>query len=271
MTTDRDRWLVEPGHRPHLDRIDPASTDGAPGDKAGTSATFPALWDRSLELQERLYAESKQSLLVVLQAMDTGGKDGTVKHVFGGVNPLGVRVASFKQPTEVELAHDFLWRVHQAMAPRGHIGVFNRSHYEDVLIVRVHELAPEPVWRGRYEHIRNFEANLGAAGTRVVKVFLHISKDEQRKRLQARVDRPDKRWKFNLGDLEERQRWDDYQQAYEDAIAETSTTNAPWYVVPADKKWYRNWAVLRILVETLEELDPQWPPPDDDLTGIVVE
>jgi PPK2 family polyphosphate:nucleotide phosphotransferase len=270
MGKDRDRWVVQPGATVKLSKIDTASTDGAPGDKEATQATFPEMWDRMHELQERLYAESKQSLLVVLQAMDAGGKDGTIEHVFKGMNPQGVRVASFKVPTEQEQAHDFLWRIHQQAPRQGEIGVFNRSHYEDVLVVRVHELVPPKVWKRRYEHIRAFEELLVTGGTTVVKLMLHISKVEQKERLQARLDDPTKHWKFRVADLAERDRWDDYQEAFEDAIEETSTDAAPWYVVPGDRKWYRNWAILRILTETLEAMDPQFPKPEDDLSGVVI-
>jgi PPK2 family polyphosphate:nucleotide phosphotransferase len=256
---DRKRWLVPPGSKFDLGKVDPGSTAGAPGDKDVTTAGFPAMWKQLQDLQERLYAESSRSVLVVLQALDAGGKDGTIRHVFRGLNPLGVRVAAFKAPSDDELAHDFLWRVH-AHAPRdGELAVFNRSHYEDVLIVRVHELVPEKEWRAHYEHIRNFEQLLADTGTTIVKLMLHISSDEQRDRLQSRVDHAHKRWKFNPADLAERARWDDYQAAFGDALRETSTKAAPWYCVPADHKWYRNWAVLRILIETLEEMDPQWP------------
>lgn len=270
MAADRKRWLVEPDRKLQLARADTDSTAGAPGDKAATEAAFPALWKQLGDLQERLFAESKRSLLVVLQAIDAGGKDGTIEHVFKGMNPQGVRVASFKKPSEEELAHDFLWRIHRQAPQRGEIGVFNRSHYEDVLVVRVHDLVPEAVWRGRYEHIRAFERLLHDDDTTVVKLFLHISKDEQRERLQARLDDPAKHWKFRLADLEERARWDDYEVAFEEAIRETSTADAPWYVIPSDRKWYRNWAVLRILIETLEAMDPQWPTTDEQLDGVVV-
>jgi PPK2 family polyphosphate:nucleotide phosphotransferase len=187
------------------------------------------------------------------------------------VNPLGVRVTVFKEPTEEELAHDFLWRVHRAVPAAGEIGVFNRSHYEDVLVVRVEGLVPEAVWRGRYRIIRDFELGLAEAGTTIVKLFLHISKAEQAERFQKRLENPAKRWKFRRADLEKRKRWDDYQSAFEDAITETSTAPAPWYVIPADQKWYRDWAVLAILVETLSAMDPRFPEPEEDLTGVVVE
>jgi PPK2 family polyphosphate:nucleotide phosphotransferase len=271
MAKDRKRWLVEPGKTVKLARLKSGSTAGAPGDKEATEAAFPEMWPRLHDLQERLWAEAERSLLVVVQAMDAGGKDGTIEHVFRGMNPQGVRVASFKVPTDDELAHDFLWRVHQHAPRRGEIGVFNRSHYEDVLIVRVHEIVPEKVWRPRYEHIRAFERLLVDSGTTIVKLYLHISADEQRQRLQARLDDPAKRWKFRRADLDERKRWDDYRAAFEEAISETSTKDAPWYVVPADRKWYRNWAVLRILTETLEAMDPRFPEPEEDLSGVVVE
>jgi PPK2 family polyphosphate:nucleotide phosphotransferase len=267
---DRARWLVEPGTRLDLHAWPTDSTDGAPVGKRATELTFPKMWERLGELQERLYAESRQSLLVVLQATDAGGKDGTIRHVFRGLNPQGVRVASFKAPSHEELAHDFLWRIHKETPRRGEVGVFNRSHYEDVLIVRVHELVPEDTWRRRFGHIREFEQTLVDSGTTIVKLMLHISRGEQRKRLQSRLDDPAKHWKFNAADLDERERWDDYHAAFEDAISETSTPDAPWYVIPADKKWYRNWIVLRILLETLEAMDPKFPPPAVGLDKIVI-
>lgn len=223
------------------------------------------------EIQTRLWAEHRRSLLVVLQAMDAGGKDGTIRKVFTGVNPQSVRVATFKTPTTEELGHDFLWRIHQETPGAGHIGVFNRSHYEDVLIARVDELVAEPVWRARYRAIRHFEESLTAAGTTMVKIFLHISKDEQAKRFRARLDDPQKRWKFSAADLHVRAEWDRYQEAYADALGETSTDACPWYVIPADHKWYRDWAVLQILLATLRELDPQYPPEEPGLAELVIE
>jgi PPK2 family polyphosphate:nucleotide phosphotransferase len=262
---------VPPGAAAALARRDPRDTSGAPGGEQETRAAAAALEEPLLDLQDRLYAESARSLLVVLQALDAGGKDGTVKHVFRGLNPQGVHVTQFKQPTPQELAHDFLWRVHKTTPARGLIGIFNRSHYEDVLVVRVHCLVPEPVWRARYGHINAFEALLaGDASTRVVKIYLHISRDEQARRLRERLRRPDKRWKFHPGDVEERNRWDDYMAAYEDAITRTSTEHAPWYVVPADHKWFRNWAVSRIVLETLEDMDPRYPQPEEALDGPAV-
>ncbi len=266
---DAGRWRVEPGTTVHLGKIDTRSTDGAPGDKASTEPVIDEMQGELAHLQERLYAEGEQSLLVVLQAIDAGGKDGTIKHVFNGFNPAGCRVVSFKVPSEEERSHDFLWRVHAKAPAKGEVVVFNRSHYEDVLVVRVHDLVAEEVWRPRYDFINDFEANLAAAGARIVKLYLHISKEEQAERFQARLDDPTKRWKFRKGDLDERARWDDYVAAFEEAIARTSTEAAPWYVVPADRKWYRNWAVSRILAETLEDMDPQYPPAED-LTGVVI-
>jgi len=263
------RWKVRPGAAVDLAAIDPRGTEGAPGPRDVTTASFDALHDRLRDLQERLWAEHRQSLLVVLQAIDAGGKDGAVKHLFRGFNPAGARLVSFRAPSDEELAHDFLWRIHRHTPGRGEAVVFNRSHYEDVLVVRVHELVPEDVWRPRYKAIKQFEANLVAAGTRIVKLYLHISAEEQAERLRARIADPAKRWKFRKGDLDERARWDDYRAAFEEALARTSTASAPWFVVPADRKWYRNWAVSRILVETLEDMAPQFPP-GDDIEGVVV-
>jgi PPK2 family polyphosphate:nucleotide phosphotransferase len=223
------------------------------------------------ELQKKLYASSERALLVVLQAMDAGGKDGVIRSVLTGVNPAGIRVTSFKAPSEIELAHDYLWRVHPACPARGQIGVFNRSHYEDVLVVRVKKLVPEDRWRKRYGHIRDFEQMLVDEGTSIVKLFLHISFEEQRARLQDRIATPDERWKFRGGDLDERKLWPDYMKAYRDALAQTSTDDAPWYVVPGDRKWVRNLAVAHILRDALEQIDPRYPEPEEDLAGLVVE
>lgn len=264
------RWRIRPRQRLDLAKIDTSSKAGAPGDKAATRKASKKLRHELKDLQARLWAESGQALLVVLQAMDAGGKDGTIRSVFEGLNPQGVRVAGFKVPTDEELAHDFLWRVHAKTPRHGEIAVFNRSHYEDVLVVRVHELVPAKTWRARYALINGFEETLAHAGTRVVKLFLHISKDEQARRLQERLDDPAKRFKFRKADLEERKLWDDYQAAYRDAISKTTTTQAPWYVIPADRNWYRNWAVLTVLVETLRDMDPQYPEQEEDLAGVVV-
>lgn len=265
-----DRWRVHPGSSLDLSAIDTRDAGAAPGDKEATVEATALLTTRLGELQERLWAEGRRSLLVVLQALDAGGKDGTVKHVFRGVNPAGVRVTSFKAPSAEELAHDFLWRVHRAVPARGEVGVFNRSHYEDVLVARVADLVPEEVWRPRFDAIWAWEHNLSAEGTVIVKLFLHISRDEQAERFRERLDDPTKHWKFDRADLAVRDRWDDYQAAYTEAIERTTTDEAPWYVIPADRKWYRNWAVSSILVDTLEAMDPQFPEPADDLTGIEI-
>jgi PPK2 family polyphosphate:nucleotide phosphotransferase len=222
-------------------------------------------------LQARLAAEGERSLLVVLQAMDAAGKDGTIRSVFTGINPQGVRVTSFKAPAGREAAMDYLWRVHDACPAAGEIGIFNRSHYEDVVVVRVRGLVPEATWRRRFRHIREFERMLVDEGTTVVKLFLHISSDEQRERLQARIEDPVKGWKFRMGDLEDRARWPAFMEAYEEAIRETSTAWAPWYVVPADRNWVRNLAVAELLVAELERLDPQLPSPDPAIRGLIVE
>ncbi len=253
-----------------LDRFDPDDTHLFCGDKDEARAALGQL-NKTLEtLQELLYAQRQHSLLVVLQGMDTSGKDGVIRCVFNGVNPQGVRVANFKAPSALELSHDYLWRVHVQAPAKGEIVIFNRSHYEDVLIVRVRELAPLEVWSRRYRHIREFERMLAEEGITIRKFFLHISKDEQRQRLQARLDDPTKQWKFNPDDLRERERWDDYMRAYEDALRETSDDWAPWYVVPANKKWYRDWVVASLIVESLQELRMDWPPPRPELRGLAI-
>jgi PPK2 family polyphosphate:nucleotide phosphotransferase len=239
--------------------------------KEAAKAQFAILNEKLERLQELLYAESKQKLLIVLQAMDTGGKDSTIRHVFHGTNPQGVRIASFKKPTAEELAQDYLWRVHKQTPARGQITIFNRSHYEDVLVVRVHDLVPKSVWSKRYDQINAFEKRLAEEGTTILKFFLHISKDEQRERLQSRVDQPHKRWKFAKGDLDERKFWGDYQKAYETVLEKTSTDWAPWYIVPGDSKWYRNLVISDLLVKRLESLDMSWPQPEGGLDGIVIE
>ena len=217
------------------------------------------------ELQNALYAEGRRALLVVLQGRDTAGKDGTIRKVFGPLSPLGLTVASFKAPSPIELAHDYLWRVHQAVPVRGTIGVFNRSHYEDVLVVRVHALVPEAVWRPRYDQIVAFERMLTENGVAILKFFLHISRKEQRERLLARLDDPAKYWKFAAGDLAERERWDEYTEAYREALERTSTPEAPWYLVPADKKYLRDVLVARVVAERLERMDPKYPGPPEGL------
>jgi PPK2 family polyphosphate:nucleotide phosphotransferase len=221
-------------------------------------------------LQERLYAEGKQSLLVVFQAMDTGGKDGVIKKVFEGVNPQGVRVIAFKAPTPEEMAHDFLWRVHQYAPPRGYIGVFNRSHYEDVLVVRVNNLVPKSVWKTRYETINQFEQLLADNGTRILKFYLHISKAEQKERLLARLADPKKNWKFSMGDLPVREQWDDYMKAYEVLLERCNTEYAPWHIIPANHKWYRDLVVARTIVAALEEMNPKFPAPEGGLDNVEI-
>ena len=242
-----------------------------PGDKAKTQQATAKLADRIGELQELLYAENRHKVLIILQGMDTSGKDGTIRKVLREVSPQGVRVVSFKKPSETELAHDYLWRVHAHVPARGELVVFNRSHYEDILVVRVHDLVPQSQWEKRYRHVVEFEKLLFDEGTTIVKFFLHISKEEQRLRLQARIDDATKHWKFSMGDLDERQRWDEYQRAYEDAISQTSTASAPWYIVPADRKWYRDLVVSSVLVEVMEKMDLRYPKPDQDVSGVVVE
>jgi PPK2 family polyphosphate:nucleotide phosphotransferase len=253
-----ERWMVKPGSKVDLSKLDPANT----GDFADRTQANPAIdadLGRLRDLQERLYVDDRYAVLLVLQGMDTSGKDGMVEHLSNGVDLLGAEVTNFKKPSSTELERDFLWRIHKRVPERGRIGIFNRSHYEDVLIVRVHELVPRDVWSKRYDQINAFEQILAGTNTVVLKCFLHISKKEQKERLQARLDDPEKHWKFNPDDLKERARWPEYVAAYEDALSKCSTASAPWYVIPSDKKWFRNYAVTRLLVETLEHLDLRLP------------
>ncbi len=270
MSDFADELRVAPGASVDLSAIDPGSTPGFDGDKDAGRDELKKLRHELADFQQRFWAERKRSLLIVLQAMDAGGKDGTIRKVFTAFNPQGTRVTGFGVPTEEELAHDYLWRVHANTPGKGRIGIFNRSHYEDVLVVRVAGLAPEEVWRPRYEQINDWERMLVASGTTIRKFFLHVSRDEQRARFQERIDNPEKQFKFSLGDLAVREQWDDYQRAYTDVLERCSTAEAPWYVVPADHKWYRDVAVARILAETARELDPQYPPPKDDLSGVTI-
>jgi PPK2 family polyphosphate:nucleotide phosphotransferase len=256
------------GARLDLDEHDPRETFG--WEKDAAKAELADELAAVAELQTRLFAEGTRALLVVLQAMDAGGKDGVIRNVMTGINPAGVRVAGFKAPSDEELAHDYLWRVHRQTPEQGQIGVFNRSHYEDVLVVRVKGLVPKAHWRRRYRHIREFERLLVDEGTAIVKLFLHVSNEEQRARLQDRVDSPDERWKFRRGDLDDRALWDDYMVAFRDALRATSVDDAPWFVVPADRKWVRDLAVARILRDALERLDPQYPAPEDGIEGLVI-
>ena len=261
---------VKPGDKIKLTDIDPSDT-GKYDDKKTAQKLLAKQIERMAELQNALYAEDKQALLIVLQALDAGGKDGTIRRVMSGVNPQGVKVTSFKAPTEVELSHDFLWRVHKAVPPKGMIGVFNRSHYEDVLIVRVHEWVPKSVWQARFDHINHFEKLLTDNDVRIIKFYLHISKDDQKERFQERLDIPEKRWKFNPADLEERSYWRDYWDAFEDVFEECSPKSAPWYIVSANKKWYRNLVIAETIVEALEDMNPQYPKPAEGLDDIVIE
>jgi PPK2 family polyphosphate:nucleotide phosphotransferase len=255
-----DRYKIKPGEKVKLDSIDPADTSATKGSKQETRDRTAKLTAELEALQEQLYAEHRHKVLVVLQGMDTSGKDGTVRHVFDGVNPQGVRVASFKVPTPEEADHDYLWRVHKQTPAQGEIVIFNRSHYEDVLVVRVHQLVPQKVWKKRYAQINAFEKQLAEEGTLLLKFFLHISPDAQKERLLDRLNEPSKHWKFNPGDLKERALWHDYQQAYQDALEKTSTRWAPWYIVPADKKWYRDYVISNVLVDALKGLKIQLPP-----------
>jgi len=252
-----DQYRVPPNTKVNLDDY-LTRYDGELEKKAGKDQ----LEEKALELadlQELLYAENKRKILIVLQGIDTSGKDSTIRHVFGKVNPQGTKVANFKVPTPKELAHDYLWRVHPHTPGKGEIAIFNRSHYEDVLVVRVHELFPQSVWEKRYHHINEFERLLTDEGTTILKFYLHISKQEQAERFLARLDRPHKRWKFNPEDLDEREHWEDYIQAYEDMLSLTSTDDAPWYIIPSDRKWYRNLTIASVIVEKLKSLNMTFP------------
>jgi PPK2 family polyphosphate:nucleotide phosphotransferase len=266
-----EKYRVKPGEKVDLNHWDPEDKSLFQVSK-GEGKTKLRELNKELEaLQELLYAEGKHKVLIVLQAMDTGGKDGTIRHVFEGVNPQGVKVASFKVPTKQELAHDYLWRVHKHTPGNGEIVIFNRSHYEDVLVVRVHNLVPEETWSRRFEHIRTFEKTLADEGTTILKFYLHINKEEQKQRLQARLDQPDKNWKFSRGDLDERALWDHYQAAYQDVLEKTSTDYAPWYIIPANRKWYRNLVISTIIIEKLNSLNMSFPEGEEDLDDIVID
>jgi PPK2 family polyphosphate:nucleotide phosphotransferase len=262
---------VEPGSKFRARQADADSTAGFRGGKAKTAKVFADLNRRLHAQQNLLWAEHDRKVLVVLQGMDTSGKDGTISHVFEGVNPLGVRVTAWKTPSQEELDHDFLWRIHAKVPAAGEIGIFNRSHYESVLVERVQELVPPKIWKARYAQINDFERLLAESGTRVLKFFLYIDRDEQRRRLEARLADPEKRWKFSASDLEDRKRWDAYMAAYEDAITRTSTADAPWFVVPANKKWYRNLVVASVLVKTLEAMQLHYGEPAIDLRHVKIE
>lgn len=266
-----DRYRVKPGDNVKLAKVDANATSAFSGDKDAGKAQLAKLNQRLEALQELLYAEAKHKVLIVFQAMDAGGKDGAIRSVFDGVNPQGVKVAAFKVPTPEELAHDYLWRIHKQTPGKGEMVIFNRSHYEDVLVVRVHNYVPEAVWRKRYEQIRNFEQMLADEGTTILKFYLHIDQDEQKARFQERLDDPEKRWKFNIGDLAERKLWDHYMAAFEEALAKTSTEQAPWYIVPANRNWYRDLVISTILVETLEGLKMAYPAAQEGLEKVVIE
>jgi PPK2 family polyphosphate:nucleotide phosphotransferase len=265
----RDALRVKPGSRVRLKSMDPAVTFGR--DKASSVEATQKEMERLGDLQDRLWAEAKHSVLVVLQGIDASGKDGTIAKVMEAFNPQGCPVTSFKVPSTEELAHDFLWRVHKRTPGKGEIGIFNRSHYEDVLVVRVHDIVPRGVWSKRYDQINAFERTLTESGTTVLKFFLSIDRDEQRKRFQERVANPKKRWKFKLADLEERKLWDDYQAAFDEALQKTSTRWAPWYVIPANHNWFRNLAVATILADTIADLKPRYPPAPDLPEDLVIE
>ena len=274
MATPLRQALGVPPGPVDLRTIDTTATPGAPGDKDETAEAHDVAADDLATLQEQLYAaaqaeDSPKRLLLVLQGMDTSGKDGAIKRGLSGMNPSWMHIKGFSAPTEEELRHDFLWRVRKEVPPPGVVGVFSRSHYEDVVAVRVRGIAPEEVWRPRFDEINAFEAEIAAAGTAIVKVFLHISRDYQRDRQLRRLDRDDKRWKFDAGDLDDRDRWDDYMTAYGEAIERCNTPAAPWFVVPGDRKWYRNWAVAELVRETLGDLDLHWPlRPDLDVDAL---
>ncbi len=266
------RYRVKPGEKLDLRSFDPGDNSlFSDGGKNKSQELFDELRDELQALQKVLYAQSKHRILIVLQAMDTGGKDGCVKHVFSRVDPQGVSVKAFKKPSEEELGHDFLWRVHQHVPGNGQIVIFNRSHYEDIIAVRVKKIFGDEVWKRRYRHVVEFERMLAEEGTIIIKMFLHISKDEQKLRLESRLANPAKHWKLNPEDLTDRARWDDFQKAYEDLIEKTSTEQAPWFVIPGDRKWYRNLVVARIMVDTLRGLKMDFPKPDWDPTSVVIE
>jgi len=269
LSFDLSKYRVVPGSTVDLSSWRTDENEGL-NKSLGRQAT-KSLNTRLETAQELLWAEDKHKVLLVLQATDTGGKDGTIRHVFDGVNPQGVRVASFKKPTADELAHDYLWRVHKHTPSTGELVIFNRSHYEDVLVVRVHGWVDENHIQKRFRHIREFERLLADEGTTIAKFYLHISKDEQKERLQSRLNEPEKNWKFSTGDLEERKLWEKYQSAFTDMLAETSTDHAPWYVIPADRKWFRNLLISRIVVDDLEGLNMAYPPPEEGLADITIE
>jgi PPK2 family polyphosphate:nucleotide phosphotransferase len=263
----RKKFIVKPGSKVRLGKINPAYSDHLESQEAGVKETAKQV-ERMSRLQYLLYADARQSLLIVLQGLDAAGKDGTIQHLFTGLNPQGTFVFPFKQPTKEELAHDFLWRAHRVAPGDGQVVIFNRSHYEDVLVVRVHKLVPHSVWSKRYDLINDFEKMLSENGTRILKFFLHISPEEQLARFRQRLDDPSRRWKISESDYTERKLWPDYLEAYQDAIALTSTKRAPWYVIPSDHKWFRNLAISRIVADTMDDMGLKLPAPRVDLAVI---
>ena len=272
MTKDlhTKRYTIEPGTKVDLDKFDPSDTSGFEGKDSDEQKESEKLNEDLRGLQEKLWAEHKAKVLVVLQGMDTAGKDGVIRRVFQGVNPQGVIVAHFGVPTQEDLDRDFLWRIHQRTPGKGEMVIFNRSHYESVLVERVHKLVPDNVWQRRYKEINNFEKLLADDDTTILKFYLHISKDEQKKRLQERLDDPSKEWKFSDNDIPERKFWDEYMKAYQDMLSETSIEHAPWHLIPSDHKWYRDLVVSRIIVKALEKLDLHYPKPANDLSTITI-
>ena len=258
-------YQIQEAKKISLSDYDPDDTKLWESDKKEAKKTTKDFRGELINLQRLLYAEQKHKVLIILQAMDGGGKDGTIRSIFKGVNPQGVRVASFKVPTPEEIGHDYLWRIHKQTPKNGEIVIFNRSHYEDVLVVRVHQLVTKKVWQKRFEQIKNFEKTLSDEGTTIIKFFLHISKDEQKERFVERIEIPKKQWKFNPKDIDERKLWDDYMRAYEDALTKTSTANAPWYVIPANRNWYRDYLIIKIITETLKKLKMAYPQPVENI------
>ena len=267
-----EKYLVKPGSKVDLGKMDSDEKElFEDGGKEESWAAFDVLQEELKHLQKMLYAQNKHRVLVVMQAMDTGGKDGCIKNVFSRIDPQGIHVRSFKKPTEEELARDFLWRVHDRVPRNGQLVIFNRSHYEDIIAVKVKKIFPEKVWKQRFRHVIEFERMLAEEGTTIVKIYLHISKDEQKARLDSRLENPDKHWKFNPDDLKDRALWPDFMKTYEDLMEKTSTEHAPWYIIPANRKWYRNLVVARIMVDTLKKLKMDFPPIDWDPSTMVVE
>ncbi len=271
VTGALERYCVKPGSEINFSKFNSGEKSLFNGEnKSDFEPQFKVLQDQLQELQKILYAQNKHRILVVMQAMDTGGKDGCIKHVFSHIDPQGIHVRSFKKPSEEELSYDFLWRVHSKVPHRGQLVIFNRSHYEDIIAVRVKKLYPDDVWKRRQRHVIEFERMLAEEGTTIVKIFLHISKEEQKRRLETRLENPVKHWKFNPDDLADRARWDDFMAAYEDVMAKTSTSFAPWFIVPSDRKWYRNLCVARIMLDTMKKLDMKLPKIDWDPSAIKI-